>query len=88
VRMPISARTRLVGADASASARAHRRFRTDGSVLPQVTSKRTLQCVQVTDAPAAIVRSSVRSSARYRPRDNPVLHYIHLPRGFHHLPEL
>jgi hypothetical protein len=36
-------------------------------VLPQVTSKRTLQCAQVTDAPTAIVRSSVRK----RPRDNP-----------------
>jgi hypothetical protein len=43
-------------------------------VLPQVTSKRTLQCIQVTDAPAAIVRSSVRPSVRpfirKRPRDN------------------
>jgi hypothetical protein len=44
----------------------------DAAVLPQVTSKRTLQCVQVTDAPAAIVRSSVRPSVRKRPRDNPV----------------
>jgi hypothetical protein len=35
--------------------------------LPQVTSKRTLQCVQVTDAPTAIVRPSVC----HRPRDNP-----------------
>jgi hypothetical protein len=42
-----------VRADASASARTR-------LVLSQVTSKRTLQCVQVTDAPAAIVRSSVR----------------------------
>jgi hypothetical protein len=33
-------------------------------VLSQVTSKRTLQCVQVTDAPAAIVRSSVDLSVR------------------------
>jgi hypothetical protein len=39
-------------------------------VLPQVTSKRTLQCVQVPDAPAAIVRSFVRPSIRKRPRDN------------------
>jgi hypothetical protein len=46
-----------------ASARTH-------LVLPQVTSKRTLQCVQVTDAPTAIVRSSVRPSVRKRPRDN------------------
>jgi hypothetical protein len=33
---------------------------------PQVTSKRTLQSVQVTDAPAAIVRSSVRPSENVR----------------------
>jgi hypothetical protein len=33
-------------------------------VLPQVTSKRTLQCVQVTDAPADIVQSSDCSSVR------------------------
>jgi hypothetical protein len=36
------------------------------AVLSQVTSKRTLQCVQVTDAPAAIVRSSVRPSENVR----------------------
>jgi hypothetical protein len=47
------------------------RVRADGSVLSQVTSKRTLQCVQVTDAPAAIVRPSVRPFVRYCPRDNP-----------------
>jgi hypothetical protein len=47
-----------------ASARTH-------LVLPHVTSKRMLQCVQVTDAPAAIVRSSVRPFVRKRPRDNP-----------------
>jgi hypothetical protein len=47
--------------------------RSNGSVSPQVTSKRTLQCIQVTDAPAAIVRPSVRPSVRYRPRDNPVV---------------
>jgi hypothetical protein len=35
-------------------------------VLSQVISKSTLQCVQVTDAPAAIVRLSIRK----RPRDN------------------
>jgi hypothetical protein len=52
-----------VRADVSASARAC-------LVLPQVTSKRTLQCVQVMDAPAAIVRSSVRPFIRKRPRDN------------------
>jgi hypothetical protein len=40
--------------------------RADARVLPQVTSKKTLQCVQLTDAPAAIVRPSVRK----RPRDN------------------
>jgi hypothetical protein len=34
--------------------------RADASFLPEVTSKRTLQCVQVTDAPAAIIRPSVR----------------------------
>jgi hypothetical protein len=39
--------------------RADAHVRADASVLPQVTSKRTLQCVQVTDAPAAIVRPSV-----------------------------
>jgi hypothetical protein len=39
------------------------------TVLSQVTSKRTLQCVQVTDAPVAIVRPSVQK----RPRDNPDL---------------
>jgi hypothetical protein len=33
---------------------------------PQVISKRTLQCVQVTDASAAIVRSSVRPSENVR----------------------
>jgi hypothetical protein len=42
------------------------RVRADAAVLPQVTSKRTLQCVQVTDAPAAIVRSSVRPSENVR----------------------
>jgi hypothetical protein len=47
--------------------RGRTRVRADTSVLPQVTSKRTLQCVQVTDAPAAFVRPSVH----YRPRDNP-----------------
>jgi hypothetical protein len=50
-----------------ASARTHPSVHADGSVLPHVTSKRTLQCVQVTDAPAAIVRPS----PRYRPHDNP-----------------
>jgi hypothetical protein len=35
-------------------------------VLSQVTSKRTLLCVQVTDALAAIVRSSVRPSENVR----------------------
>jgi hypothetical protein len=35
-------------------------------VLSQVTSKRTLQCVQVTDAPTAIVRSFVRPSENIR----------------------
>jgi hypothetical protein len=49
-----------------ASARTHH-VRADASVLPQVTSKKTLQCVQVTDAPAAIFRPSIRK----RPRDNP-----------------
>jgi hypothetical protein len=39
---------KLIRADGPMSAR----MRTD---LAQVTSKRTLQCVQVTDAPAAIV---------------------------------
>jgi hypothetical protein len=55
--------------DALASVRTHVGVRADGSVLPQVTSQRTLQYVQVTDAPAAIVRPSVR----YRPCDNPAL---------------
>jgi hypothetical protein len=49
------------GGEVDASARTH-------LVLFQVTSKRTLQCVQVTDAPAAIVRSSVCSS--FRPSEN------------------
>jgi hypothetical protein len=35
-------------------------------VLPQVTLKRMLQCVQVTDAPEGMVRSFVEK----RPRDN------------------
>jgi hypothetical protein len=56
-------RTR-VRADMFASARTQASVRADAAVLPQVTSKRTLQCVQVTDAPAAIVRSSVRPSVR------------------------
>jgi hypothetical protein len=47
------------------------RIYADASVLSQVTSKRMLQCVQVMDAPAAIVRPSVRPSVCYRPRDNP-----------------
>jgi hypothetical protein len=42
------------------------RVRADGCVLSEVTSKQTLQCVQVTDAPAAIVRPSVRSSVIIR----------------------
>jgi hypothetical protein len=61
-RTPMSARTLScvradmgVRSDASASAQTH-------LILPQVTSKKTLQCVQVTDAPMAIVRSSVRPS--------------------------
>jgi hypothetical protein len=45
---------------------------------PHVTSKRTLQCIQVTDAPAAIIRSSVRPSVRKRPRDNPGVVCFHL----------
>jgi hypothetical protein len=45
--------------------------RADASVLPQVISKRTLQCVQVTVTPAAIVQLSVRPSVRNRPCDNP-----------------
>jgi hypothetical protein len=61
------------------------RVRADAAVLPQVTSKRTLQCVQVTDAPAAIVRlsvrpsdcPSVRPSVRKRPRDNPAIEMIY-----------
>jgi hypothetical protein len=36
------------------------------TILFQVTSKMTLQCVQVTDAPAAIVRPSVRPSENVR----------------------
>jgi hypothetical protein len=53
-RWATSARTHCrIRADASVSARTH-------LVLSQVTSKRTLQCVEVTDAPVAIVRSSVR----------------------------
>jgi hypothetical protein len=60
VRTPMSVwMLGCVRADASASARTR-------LVLSHVTSKRTLQCVQVTDAPAAIVRSFVRK----RPRDN------------------
>jgi hypothetical protein len=64
----------------NASSRTHVRVLADASVLPQVTSKRTLQCVQVTDAPAAIVQLTVRLSVRYRPfvryrpRDNPAGH--------------
>jgi hypothetical protein len=45
-------------------ARTHPCVRADAAVLPQVTSKKTLQCVQVTDAPTAIVQSSVRPSVR------------------------
>jgi hypothetical protein len=56
-----------VRTDSCACTWMHVRVRAGASVLPQVTSKKTLQCVQVTDAPAAIVRLSVR----YRPRDNP-----------------
>jgi hypothetical protein len=42
------------------------RVRVDASVLSQVTSKKTLQCVQVTDAPADIVQPSVRLSVIVR----------------------
>jgi hypothetical protein len=50
----------------SSSARTHRRVRADAHYLTQVTSNRTLQCVQVTDAPAAIVRLSARPSENVR----------------------
>jgi hypothetical protein len=48
------------------SARTHVHVRADASVLSQVTSIKTLQCIQVTDAPAAIVRPSGRPSVIVR----------------------
>jgi hypothetical protein len=61
----MSAQTHSCRVDASASGWMR-------TVLPQVTSIRTLQCVQVTDAPAAIVWPSGRPSVRKRPRNNPM----------------
>jgi hypothetical protein len=75
----------------AASARTHPSVHTDALVsarmdlvLSLVTSKRTLQCVQVTDAPAAIVRSSIRPSVQKRPRDNHALKYpLKMEEGCH-----
>jgi hypothetical protein len=66
----------LVRADGPMSARTHSRVCADAPMSARTrvrprgrrgASARTLQCVQVTDDPAAIVRTSVH----YRPRDNP-----------------
>jgi hypothetical protein len=43
------------GGEGKGEGRGGRCVRADASILSQLTSKRTLQCVQVTDAPAAIV---------------------------------
>jgi hypothetical protein len=77
-RTPMSAQTLgCVCTEAKMRPRGHMCVRADASAFtrtlvfyPLVTSKRTLQCVHVTDAPAAIVRSSVRPSVQKRPRDN------------------
>jgi hypothetical protein len=54
------------GGEGDASARRMLASSRTRFVFPQVTSNRMLQCVQVTDAPAAIVRSSVRPSENVR----------------------
>jgi hypothetical protein len=41
------------------------------TILSLITSERTLECVQVTDAAAAIARPSVCSSVHYHPGYNP-----------------
>jgi hypothetical protein len=69
----------IYGLDAT-HLRGRTRVRSNVAVLLHVTSKSTLQCVQVTDAPVAIVRSSVRLSENVcvttLPALGPLLHGI------------